>query len=68
MVYTSLMNKSQYITITGTIFAIVGLLHLIRVVYDWPVSIGSWDVPLFVSILAVLLAGFLVFHAWKFRR
>ena len=62
------MNQSQYITLSGVIFAIVGLLHLVRVVNDWPLSIGPWEVPLLFSTLAVLLTGFLVFSAWKLRR
>ncbi len=62
------MNQSQYITLSGLVFAIVGLLHLLRVVKDWPLTVGPWEIPLFLSILAILLAGFLAWSAWQLRR
>jgi hypothetical protein len=52
------MRQRTYLLLTATIFAIVALLHLSRLVFHWPVMIGGWTVPIWVS-----LPGFLV-PAW----
>lgn len=39
----------SYLVISGAIFAVVGLLHLLRVVNIWPVQLGPWSVPMWVS-------------------
>ena len=41
----------------GVIFALVTLLHLSRIYMDWPVVIGSWTVPMWVSWIGLVVAG-----------
>lgn len=61
------MTSKQFATAAGTVFTIVGIAHLLRVINGWPLIIGSWEAPLWPSVLAVLLAGFLAFTAWRLR-
>jgi hypothetical protein len=39
------------------IFAVVALLHLVRIFEEWPVAIGDWSVPKSVSWVALIVAG-----------
>ena len=57
----------MYITITAAIFAIIAVLHLARIVYGWEAMIGSWEMPMWVSWLAVFIAGGLAVKGWKLR-
>ena len=51
--------------VAGTVFALVAVLQLYRVVQAIPVQIGSTSVPLWVSCVAVVVAGLL--SVWGFR-
>ena len=51
------MKARFYITISGLIFATVCLGHVLRVMYDWPLTIGAYDVSLGLSWVALLVAG-----------
>lgn len=62
------MKQKEYIMFSGMIFALVALVHLFRMIYALPAVIGSWEVPMWVSALAVVLAGFLAWKAQKLSR
>ena len=57
------MKKTDYIKTSGYIFLIVALLHLTRVIKNWYAQIGNWIVPMWVSVLVVLIAGYLAYTA-----
>ena len=42
---------------SGVIFAVVALLHLVRIFEEWPVIIGDWSAPKSVSWVALIVAG-----------
>ena len=54
-----------YLAVSGTLFGIVALMHVLRLVQDWPVQLAGWPVPLWVSWIGVLVAGGLCL--WGFR-
>ncbi len=56
------MKQKEYIVFSGIIFGIVAIFHLFRLVFSMPVNIGLWDVPVWISAVGVIIAGFL---AWK---
>ena len=45
----------------GVIFAAVALLHLVRIYLGWPVMIGDWSVPMWLSWIGLIIAGGLAF-------
>ncbi len=53
---------------SGTIFGIVALLHLARIIYGWPAQIGTFIVPTWVSWLSLLVAGYLAITAFILLR
>ena len=55
----------RYEIVSGTIFAIVSLLQLTRIVMGWPVQIDLFTVPVWFSGIAFVVTGAL--SIWAFR-
>jgi hypothetical protein len=53
----SLMDQRTFSIVAGVIFAAVALLHLVRIYMGWPVMIGGWSVPMWVSWIGLIVAG-----------
>ena len=51
------MNSKSFFLMAGTVFGIVAIAHLLRIVMALPVTIGGWAVPIWVSWVAVIVAG-----------
>ena len=61
------MKGNAFLTVSGTIFGMIALLHLCRIVAGWPARIGTCDVPMWLSWVSVVIAGFLAFTAFRLR-
>lgn len=59
------MNSRSYLAVSGTVFGIVAVLHLLRVVNEWAVEVGPWSVPMEVSWIGTIFPAVLV--VWAFR-
>jgi hypothetical protein len=57
------MNDKLFHSIAGTIFALVALLQALRIYMDWPVVIGGWSAPMWISWIAIVVAGGLSYFA-----
>ena len=51
------MSQKTFTTLASVIFGIIALLQLLRIVLGWPAEIGGWAVPMWVSWIAVVVAG-----------
>ena len=51
-------DKTAY-RIAGLIFGLGALVHLIRIVLGLSLKFGDWEVPMWLSILSVVVAGYL---------
>lgn len=51
------LDQKIFPIVAGAVFAMVALLHLLRIFADWSVFIGSWAVPMWLSWIAVIVAG-----------
>ena len=58
------MSTKSYLTVTGVIFAIVAVLHLLRLIYQWPAQIGAFSMPMWASCAALFVASML--FVWAF--
>ena len=58
------MNR-LYLFTSGTVFAIVAVGHLIRIVKHSSVTFGEWLVPMSVSWVGLIIAGLLSLWAFK---
>jgi hypothetical protein len=58
------MCLSAYLVVSGIIFALVAVLHLVRLVRKTPVQLGGWVVPMNISWGGLVAAA--VLCAWAF--
>jgi len=61
------MNQQAFLTVTGIIFGVIALLHLARLLASWPVQIGTFEVPTWLSWVSVFVAGYLAFSACRLK-
>ncbi|MDX1499650.1 MAG: hypothetical protein R3176_07130 [Woeseiaceae bacterium] len=59
------MQLHGYCVVSGALFALVAVVHLLRIAYGIDVTIDGIAVPLSVSWIAVVVPGALV--AWALR-
>lgn len=57
--------SSRYAVVSGLVFGIIAVGQFTRALNQWPVQIADFEVPVWVSWVAVLVAGGL--SAWAFR-
>jgi hypothetical protein len=57
------MNDKLFHLIAGAIFALVALLQALRIYMGWSVVIGGWSAPMWVSWIAIVVAGGLSYFA-----
>jgi len=55
----------MFYKVSGAVFAIVGLLHFLRVVSGWNLVYAGWDVPVWLSLVAFIVLAYLSFTAFK---
>jgi len=61
------MTSDGYRRVSGTIFTIVALGHLYRALRGLPVTIGTTAAPVWISWVAVVVAGGLAIWALRGR-
>jgi hypothetical protein len=59
------MNGRPYFLITASIFCIVATVHLARLALHFPLVVGSWSAPMWISVPGLLVPGALC--VWGFR-
>jgi hypothetical protein len=59
------MDHRLYDVASAVVFTLVCILQVLRALNQWPVQIGDWQIPVWASWLAALLAGLLA--TWGFR-
>jgi len=62
------MKHGAFLLVTSSIFALIALLHALRLIYDWNVAIGEWTVPVWVSAVGFLIAGYLAVQGFLLKR
>jgi hypothetical protein len=54
-----------FATATVAILALVAIVHLLRLLADWSVSVNGIDIPMWASVIALVLAGGLALGLWR---
>jgi hypothetical protein len=62
------MDKSKYLLISSCIFGLVAALHLFRVIGGLSLTLGSWTLPMWASLVAFVVLGLLSYMGNAFRR
>ena len=55
----------SYVRLSGLLFALVALGHVVRTVRRWPLLIAGHPIPAVVSLVVAVLAGGMAFWAWR---
>lgn len=56
-----------FTTIAAVVLAFIALMHLVRIILAWPVSVNGMVVPVWVSAIAFVVAGGLSIMLWRER-
>ena len=62
------MSEKTFSLVAGTIFFVVAVLHILRVAMGWPVVLAGWTIPMWVSWIAIPIAGFLAYEGFILSR
>jgi hypothetical protein len=62
------MNDKQYYTIAGIVFSVIAIAHLGRIVLMMEAYVGGYEIPLWFSGAAVLIAGYLATRGFQAAR
>ncbi len=56
------MDRHKYLLISSCIFGLVSVLHLFRVIEGLSLTLGSWTLPMWASLLAFVVLGLLSYR------
>jgi len=54
-----------FATANVAILALVAIVHLVRLLAGWSVSVNGIDIPMWVSVVALAVAGGLALGLWR---
>ncbi len=60
--------KKPFTTIAVGVFALMALVHVLRLGFGWEVTIQGSVVPMWVSVLGTVIAGGLAVMLWRESR
>ena len=59
------MSASVYLIVSGCIFGIVAILHLLRVINEWALVLGPWAAPMWASWVGIVIPLVLTITAFR---
>jgi hypothetical protein len=62
------MTTRLFSLITATLFSLIALLHVLRLLRGWEVTIGDVVVPLWISWIGLAVATYLAYQGFKLSR
>jgi hypothetical protein len=58
------LSRKLYLVLSGTVFFLVDLLHLLRLIYHWPIVVGPRVMPFALSWVGFPVATAYALWAW----
>ena len=59
---------NSYHTLAGIVFTFAFLVHGSRVLNGWDMFLGTWLVPMWLSYVLVVLAGYLAYQSFLLKK
>lgn len=59
------MDQRTYNILTASLFLVMAVLHVLRLVLGWSAQIGGWTVPFWLSWLALIVLGALAYFGFR---
>lgn len=60
------MSEKIYYTSSSILFSVIAIVHLVRIVHEWEAVVSGAVIPMWVSWVAVLIAGYLAVRGFSF--
>ena len=57
--------SNKYVVVSGAFFGVVAVFQAVRALNQWPVHVGTLEIPVWASWIAMIIAGSLC--TWAFR-
>jgi hypothetical protein len=61
------MTPRVFVLVSSGLFALIAVVHALRLVYGWRVTLGEWAVPVWVSWVGLLIAGYLSYQGFVLK-
>jgi len=62
------MSQKTFSLVAGTIFFVAAVLHILRLAIGWHVVLADWTIPMWISWIAIPVAGFLAYEGFILSR
>ncbi len=63
-----MLSAKTFLQLVGTIFTIIGTLHLLRLLTGWQVVLVGWAVPLWISLFGAVIGWYLAYTAFSLAK
>jgi hypothetical protein len=60
--------SNKYVVVSGAVFGLVAVIQAVRALYQWPLHVGTLEIPVWASWIAVVVAGGLCVWAFRSRK
>ena len=62
------MSQKTFSHVAGLIFLLIAVMHGVRLVLKWQVVLNGWSVPMWVSVIAIVITAYLAFESLKLSK
>jgi protein-S-isoprenylcysteine O-methyltransferase Ste14 len=62
------MSRNPAVNFAAILFAVVSIAHLLRIVFDVPVTVADESIPMWVSVIGVVVPGMLAWLLFRNHR
>jgi hypothetical protein len=62
------MSQKNFSLLAGLIFLLVAVMHALRLALGWHVTFSGWTLPMWVSWVGFVIAGFLAYQGLRLSR
>jgi len=59
------MSEKSFSLLAGAIFLVVAVGHALRFLFHWEVVIAGWQVPMWISPVAFVIAAYLAYEGFR---
>jgi len=62
------LKAATYFKLTSVIFAVIAVIHGYRAINDMQASLGSWDVPMWLTWILGIVALYLAYSGYQLSK
>jgi hypothetical protein len=59
------LSKNTFLQLAAVVFFVVAVVHALRLAFKWEVIVAGWQVPMWVSVVAVIVAAYLSYEGYR---